>query len=100
MHPSHCPHCRASLPAPRSRTLSVLALSLAWVGAMTMVFIGILTGPIIIFLLPFLVPGGISMVTAAHQYAFAEHECEACGKLVEPLARTRAQGRAGELARA
>lgn len=100
MHPNHCPHCRASLPAPRSRTLSVLALSLAWVGAMTMVFVGILTGPIIIFLLPFLVPGGIAMVTAAHQYAFAEHECEACGKLVEPLARTHVQGRAGELARA
>lgn len=100
MHPTHCPHCRASLSAPRSRTLSVLALALAWIGAMTMVFIGILTGPIIIFLLPFLVPSGIAMVTAAHQYAFAEHECEACGKLVEARTSAGSPTHAHTLARA
>ncbi|MFV8755599.1 hypothetical protein ACNOYE_34040 [Nannocystaceae bacterium ST9] len=82
-HPAHCSHCRASLFAPRSRSLGALVVGVAWTLAMTMVFIGILTGPIIIFLLPMLVPAGVSMITTAHEWAFADWTCDACGKLVE-----------------
>ncbi len=78
-----CPHCRASLPAPRSRLVGALVVGVAWILAMTMVFIGILTGPIIIVLLPMLVPSGISMITAAQTWAFEDWTCDGCGKLVE-----------------
>lgn len=88
-HPANCPHCRASLPAPHSRILGVLAVGLAWTIAMTMVFVGILTGPFIIFLLPALVPAGMSMISVAHGWAFAERDCQACGKLVEASSPTR-----------
>jgi hypothetical protein len=77
-----CPHCRASLPAPRSRLLAGLVVGATWTVAMAMVFGGILLGPIILFVLPFLFAGGISMIVAAHAWAFEEPTCNACGKLV------------------
>lgn len=82
-HPHYCPHCRASLPAPRSRLLGRLLVGVAWTLAMALVFGGILLGPIIIFILPFLFAGGFSMITAAHEWAFDDWTCDACGKLVE-----------------
>ncbi len=82
-HPVNCPHCTASLPAPRSRLLGTLLVGLAWTTAMTMVFGGILLGPAIILVLPLLFPAGVSMITAAHARAFEDATCDACGKLVE-----------------
>ncbi len=79
----YCPHCHASLPAPRSRLLGWLVVGLAWTVTLTMVFGAILTGFFIMFLFPFLFAGGASLVTTAHAWAFQDRICDACGKVVD-----------------
>jgi hypothetical protein len=82
-HPKNCPHCRASLPAPRSRLLGYLVVIGAWITVMAMVFGAILLGPAILMVIPFLFAGGASLITIAHAWAFDDWTCDACGKLIE-----------------
>lgn len=82
-HHSHCPHCRAFLPAPRSRLLGGSVLALAYVVSMAMVFGYSLLGPIGFMILPIFLPGAIGGITAAHAYANPEDSCPKCGKFVE-----------------
>lgn len=82
-HHDHCPHCRATLPPPRSRLLGALLVGTAWIIAMAMVWGGVLLGPAVIAILPLLFAGGMSIITVAHSWAFADRICDACGKLVE-----------------
>jgi hypothetical protein len=82
-HPHNCPHCRASLPAPRSRLLGSLVVGLAWTVVMAMVFGALLIGPFIMLIIPFLFAAGVSLITVAHEWAFPDWTCAACGKLIE-----------------
>lgn len=91
-HAEHCPHCHADLPETLPRALRLAVVAAAWTLTMGLVFGGALLGPLVILVLPLLIPGGMGLITAAHTWAFADLECEACGKLVEfegvPLERT------------
>ncbi len=84
-HPTNCPHCRAILPAPRSRLLTGLAL----IGAYTVSFAGLFgmacLGPLNIPFLPFYLAAAIGGITAAHAYASEPFLCPACNKEIEQL---------------
>lgn len=88
MDHAQCSHCRAPLPAPRSRLLGGLALGVAYVVSFAFAFIYACMGPVGLMVLPFFLPGTIAAITCAHTYADAGECCPACGKLVERKARS------------
>ena len=78
-----CPHCYAPAPETPHRFVRAAVVGLAWTVAMAYVFVGILLGPAIIFVLPLLFLMGIGLVSSAQAWAYGDRACEACGKLVE-----------------
>lgn len=83
MDHSNCSHCRAPLPAPRSRLLGGVVLTLAYVVSFAFAFIYACMGPLGLVFLPFFLPGAIGAITCAHAYASEGEACPACGKLIE-----------------
>ena len=78
-----CPHCHA--PAVRDhRRWGPLLLGAAYLYASATVVLGSLLGPAVLAVLPWIIFGGIGTVTAAHQLATREPECQACGKIARP----------------
>ena len=76
-----CTRCgtqKAQAPSP----LWLLAVAGAWLYAFASVFAAILLGPAIILVLPFVVVGGMCLVTEAHRAAFRPAECGRCGAIV------------------
>lgn len=74
-----CQHCGSSdidRPPPSATAL----LAAAYVYAGVSVVGASLLGPAILMILPFLVVGGMSAVTAAHQLADRMPHCRACGR--------------------
>jgi hypothetical protein len=83
MDHTECSHCRAPLPAPRSRLLGGLVLGLAYVVTFAFAFGYACLGPLGLMILPFFLPGAIGAITCAHTYASSGECCPACGKLIE-----------------
>ena len=82
-HHDNCPHCHATLPQTPARPLRWAVVGLAWTVTMALVFAGSLLGPTVIFVLPFLITGGMGAITGAHAWAWGDRACGACGKLYE-----------------
>jgi hypothetical protein len=78
-----CPHCRAPLPAPRSRALGRFVLVLAYTTMLAFSVVFACLGAVGLTLLPFFLPGAIACITSAHTFASEDALCPACGKLVE-----------------
>ena len=78
-----CPHCPAPAPKTPHRLVRAAVIGLAWTVAMAYVFMAIMLGPAIIFVLPLLFLMGIGLVSSAHAWSYGDRACEACGKLVE-----------------
>lgn len=83
MDHTNCSHCRAPLPAPRSRLLGALVLGLAYLVLFAFGLVYACMGPLGLMFLPFFLPGAIGAITGAHAYASADESCPACGKLIE-----------------
>lgn len=76
----HGPKARArSRPRPPGRPLGSLLIGAAWLTAALMVLASIMLGPAIIFVIPWLLFGGMSTVTAAHRYAHDDDRVERLG---------------------
>jgi hypothetical protein len=60
-----------------------LVVGLAWTVTTAMMFGALLIGPFIMIVIPFLFFAGASLITAAHEWAFADETCGACGRLIE-----------------
>jgi hypothetical protein len=88
MDHTNCSHCRAPLPAPRSRLLGGLVLGLAYVVTFAFAFGYACLGPLGLMVLPFFLPGAIGAITCAHEYASAVESCPACEKVIERKAET------------
>lgn len=82
-HLRGCAHC-GQRAVVRPSALWRLAIVPAWATLAVMVFGAGLVGPLIMFLVPPLLVGGISLLSVVHARASAPAECSACGKIAAP----------------
>lgn len=82
--PEHddCPHCHAHASVERPSSAWWALHAAAWLYGFGSVYGAILTGPIIIGLIPPLFAGGAFLISFSYARASATPECRECGKMV------------------
>lgn len=80
--PSDCPHCHAHASVDRPSRTWWLLHGASWLYAFGSVLGAILTGPIIIGLIPPIFVGGACLISATYARATAPTLCSECGKEV------------------
>ena len=81
-HHDDCPHCHAHASVDRPSPSWWGLHAAAWLYAFGSVYGAILTGPIIIGLIPPLFAGGAFLISFSYSRAAAAPECRECGKMV------------------